>query len=111
MVASRCFYCGKSLNPGGSRACDIILFLIFWVFFFIAEICLLVASIRNAYYTKCRKMWNIDNPPRCEVIRRGVFAAGAAFTLFTAIVSHFYYVCYSRALDAYQNPPFYNKQR
>ncbi|CAA7033530.1 unnamed protein product [Microthlaspi erraticum] len=104
MVASRCFCCGKSLNRGGSRACAILLFLICWVFFLIAEACLLAASIRNAYHTKYRKMWNIDTPPSCEVIRRGVFAAGAAFALFTAIVSQFYYVCYSRARNAYQNP-------
>ncbi|CAH8260598.1 unnamed protein product [Arabidopsis lyrata] len=106
MVASRCFCCGKSLNPGGSRACAIILFLICWVFFLIAEMCLLAASIRNAYHTQYRKMWNVEDPPSCEVIRKGVFAAGAAFTLFTAIVSQFYYVCYSRARDAYQNPSY-----
>ncbi|KAH0927187.1 LOW QUALITY PROTEIN: hypothetical protein HID58_019443 [Brassica napus] len=103
MSASRCFCCGKSLNPGGSRACALLLFLICWVFFLV---CLLAASIRNAYHTQYRKMWNIDNPPSCEVIRKGVFAAGAAFTLFTAIVSQFYYVCYSRARDAYQNPSY-----
>jgi hypothetical protein len=34
-------------------------------------------------------------------LRKGVFAAGAAFTLFTAIVSEFYYVCYSRASDSF----------
>ncbi|KAJ4917877.1 hypothetical protein Rs2_03427 [Raphanus sativus] len=106
MVASRCFCCGKSLNPGGSRACAIMLFLICWAFFLIAEICLLAASIRNAYHTKYRKMWNIDAPPSCEVIRKGVFAAGASFALFTAIVSQFYYVCYSRARDDYKNPPY-----
>jgi len=51
-------------------------------------------------------MWKVEDPPSCEVIRKGVFAAGAAFTLFTAIVSQFYYVCYSRARDAYQNPSY-----
>ncbi|KFK34895.1 hypothetical protein AALP_AA5G207400 [Arabis alpina] len=62
MVASRCFCCGKSLNPGGSRACAILLFLLCWVFFLIVEICLLAASIRSAYHTMYRKMWNIDTP-------------------------------------------------
>ncbi|KAL1195283.1 hypothetical protein V5N11_013692 [Cardamine amara subsp. amara] len=106
MVATRCFCCGKALNPGGSRACAIILFLICWVFFLIAEICLLAGSIRNAYHTKYKNMWNIDERPSCEVIRRGVFAAGASFALFTAIVSQFYYVSYSRARDVYQNPNY-----
>uniref|UniRef100_M4EQ97 CASP-like protein n=1 Tax=Brassica campestris TaxID=3711 RepID=M4EQ97_BRACM len=80
--------------------------VIIMVFFLIAEICLLAASIRNAYHTKYRKMWNVDEPPSCEVIRKGVFAAGASFALFTAIVSQFYYVCYSRARDDYKNPPY-----
>ncbi|KAL2505622.1 Ankyrin repeat-containing protein [Abeliophyllum distichum] len=30
MVASRCFCCGKALNPGGSRACTLLLFIICW---------------------------------------------------------------------------------
>ncbi|CAE5960073.1 unnamed protein product [Arabidopsis arenosa] len=106
MVASRCFCCGKALNPGGSRACAIMLFLICWVFFLIAEICLLAGSIRNAYHTKYRRMWNVEDPPSCEVIRKGVFAAGASFALFTAIVSQFYYISYSRARDGYQNPHY-----
>ncbi|CAN8321613.1 unnamed protein product [Cochlearia groenlandica] len=76
------------------------------VFFLIAEVCLLAASIRNAYHTKYIKMWKIDKPSSCEVIRKGVFAAGASFALFTAIVSQFYYVCYSRARDDYKNPPY-----
>lgn len=30
MVASRCFCFGKALNPSGSRACAVILFIICW---------------------------------------------------------------------------------
>lgn len=30
MVASRCFCCGKALNPTGSRACAVILFIFCW---------------------------------------------------------------------------------
>ncbi|KAK4804189.1 hypothetical protein SAY86_004006 [Trapa natans] len=96
MAASRCFCCGKPMSPSGSRACAVILFLTCWVFFIIAEICLLAASVRNAYHTKYMRNFN-ESPPSCETIRKGVFAAGAAFTLFTAIVSEFYYISYSRA--------------
>ncbi|KAI4322912.1 hypothetical protein L6164_022562 [Bauhinia variegata] len=101
MVASRCFCCGKPLSPGGSRACAVILFVTCWVFFFIAEVCLLAGSVRNAYHTKYRTFWGED-PPSCETVRKGVFAAGAAFTLFTAIVSEFFYINYSKARESFQ---------
>ncbi|XP_028208509.1 uncharacterized protein LOC114391754 [Glycine soja] len=54
ILASRCFCCGKPLNPGGSRACAVVLFIICgtWVFFIIAEVCLLAGSVENAYHTK-----------------------------------------------------------
>ncbi|WCJ32155.1 hypothetical protein M5689_013595 [Euphorbia peplus] len=101
MVASQCFCCGKSLNPGGSRACAVMLFITCWVFFFIAEVCLLAGSVRNAYHTKYRTVFS-ESPPDCQTLRKGVFAAGAAFTLFTAIVSEFYYISYSKARNGFQ---------
>ncbi|XP_019193009.1 PREDICTED: uncharacterized protein LOC109187291 [Ipomoea nil] len=98
MVASRCFCFGKALSPGGSRACAVLLFIICWVTFFIAEVCLLAGSVRNAYHTKYRSSYLInDQPVSCETVRKGVFGAGAAFVFFTAIVSEFYYVSYSKA--------------
>ncbi|KAJ6770453.1 hypothetical protein OIU79_021156 [Salix purpurea] len=101
MFASKCFCCGKPLRPGGSRACAVILFITCWVFFFIAEICLLAGSVRNAYHTRYRKFF--DETIDCKSLRKGVFGAGAAFTLFTAIVSEVYYVCYSKARDSFQS--------
>ncbi|KAJ7948622.1 Fiber protein Fb34 [Quillaja saponaria] len=101
MVASRCFCCGKALSPGGSRAWAVVLFITCWIFFFIAEVCLLAGSVRNAYHTKYRTIFS-ENPPSCQTVRKGVFAAGAAFTFFTAIVSEFYYVSYSKARESFQ---------
>nr|AGV54747.1 fiber protein Fb34 [Phaseolus vulgaris] len=101
MVASRCFCCGKPLNPGGSRACAIVLFIICWVFFIIAEVCLLAGSVENAYHTKYRTYFG-DKSPSCETVRKGVFAAGAAFVFFTAIISEFYYINYSSAGESFQ---------
>lgn len=46
MVASRCFCCGKSLNPGGSRACAIMLFLICWY-------CLPIITTSLAFMSFC----------------------------------------------------------
>ncbi|CAN4096985.1 unnamed protein product [Withania somnifera] len=98
MMASRCFCCGMALRPGGSRGCAVLLFIICWITFFIAEVCLLAGSVRNAYHTKYRSslLFN-DKPLSCETVRKGVFAAGAAFIFFTSIISKFYYVSYSKA--------------
>ncbi|KAL6544380.1 hypothetical protein OROMI_023242 [Orobanche minor] len=101
MVASKCFCCGAPLKPGGSRACAVLLFIICWVTFFISEICLLAGSVRNAYHTKYRTRF-FENPPSCETVRKGVFAAGAAFALFTGIISEFYYVSYSNARGGFR---------
>ncbi|KAK9269241.1 hypothetical protein L1049_001011 [Liquidambar formosana] len=102
MVASRCFCCGRALSPGGSRAWAVVLFITCWVMFIIAEACLLAGSVRNAYHTKYRTIFMAENPPSCETLRKGVFGAGAAFIFFTAIVSEFYYVCYSKARESFQ---------
>ncbi|KZV46354.1 hypothetical protein F511_07906 [Dorcoceras hygrometricum] len=96
MVTTKCFCCGEPLKPGGSRAFAVLLFVICWVTFFIAEVCLLAGSVRNAYHTKYRTNF-FENPPSCETVRKGVFAAGAAFIFFTAVISEFFYYSYSRA--------------
>ncbi|KAK3018873.1 hypothetical protein RJ639_004438 [Escallonia herrerae] len=98
MFASRCMCCGRALRPGSSRAWAIVLFITCWVTFLIAGICLLAGSVRNAYHTKYRTYLS-DNPPSCETLRKGIFGAGAAFIVFTGIVSELYYVSYSKAND------------
>ncbi|KAH8493667.1 hypothetical protein H0E87_020426, partial [Populus deltoides] len=65
------------------------------VFFFIAEVCLLAASVRNAYHTK----YLSDPSHSCQKVRKGVFWAGAAFVVLTSVVSELYYVSYSKAND------------
>ncbi|XP_015899090.3 uncharacterized protein LOC107432456 [Ziziphus jujuba] len=102
MGVSRCFCCGKPLSPGGSRAWAVILFITCWVFFLIAEVCLLAGSVRNAYHTKYKPFYS-DTPQHCQTLRKGVFGAGAAFILLNAIVSQFYYVCYSSAREKFQS--------
>ncbi|KAK6157414.1 hypothetical protein DH2020_011662 [Rehmannia glutinosa] len=70
------------------------------VTFLIAEACLLAGSVRNAYHTKYRTSF-FENPPSCETVRKGVFAAGASFVFFTAIISEFYYVSYVNARESF----------
>ncbi|CAM8988660.1 unnamed protein product [Rhodiola kirilowii] len=104
MIASRCFCCGKALIPGGSRAWAVVFFIFSWIAFIIAEACLLAGSVQNAYHTKYRfKVINHDTS--CEMLRKGVFAAGAAFILFTSLLSQFYYMCYSKANRSHQGYP------
>lgn len=93
---TRCLCCGSVLKPGGSRAWAIILFFICWITFLIAEACFVAGAARNAYHTKYRGKFDMDNLS-CETLRKGVFAAGAAFTLFTLILKQFYYTCYTKA--------------
>lgn len=95
MLASRCLCCGRGLRPGGSRAWAIVLFISCWVLFFIAEVCLLAGSVKNAYHTKYRTVFN--QTLSCQTLRKGVFGAGAAFVVFTGIISELYYVSYSKA--------------
>ncbi|XP_073112640.1 uncharacterized protein [Elaeis guineensis] len=104
MAVSKCFCCGRSLRPGGSRACALLLFITCWLTFIIAEACLLAGSVRNAYHTRYRTLF-VSDPPSCQTVRKGVFAAGAAFVFFTAILSEFYYVTFSKANSAYDKEP------
>lgn len=62
---------------------------------------MLAGSVRNGYHTKYRTIFS-EQPPSCETVRKGVFAAGAAFVLFTSIVSQFYYASYSKAMGTFQ---------
>ncbi|XP_057797437.1 uncharacterized protein LOC131013386 isoform X2 [Salvia miltiorrhiza] len=98
MGASKCLCCGRALRPGCSRVWAIVLFIFCWLAFFIAELCLLAGSVRNAYHTKYRTYWS-SNPPSCETLRKGVFGAGAAFIVFTGILSQLFYVTYSKTDD------------
>ena len=57
---------------------------------------MLAGSVRNAHHTRYRNMF-FDGNLSCETVRKGVFAAGAAFVFFTAILSELYYVTYAKA--------------
>ncbi|GFP97394.1 hypothetical protein PHJA_001883500 [Phtheirospermum japonicum] len=100
MVASKCLCCGRALRPGRSRVWAIVLFITCWVTFIIAEVCLLAGSVRNAYHTKY-KTYLTQNPLSCETLRKGVFGAGAAFIVFTGILSELFYVSYSKTGDGF----------
>uniref|UniRef100_A0A2P2ISY2 Fiber protein Fb34 n=1 Tax=Rhizophora mucronata TaxID=61149 RepID=A0A2P2ISY2_RHIMU len=103
MVASRCLCFGKAMRPSRSRTWAIVLFITCWIFFCIAEVCLLAGSVRNAYHTKYYV--SSEHSLSCQELRKGVFGAAAAFIVFTGIVSEFYYVNHSRANNGQPSYP------
>ncbi|CAL1397924.1 unnamed protein product [Linum trigynum] len=94
MAVTRCLCCGRAMRPSKSRSLAIFLFVTTWVFFIIAEVCLLAAAIRNAKHTGY-----LTDSFSCKALRKGIFGAGAAFILFTGIASEFYYIHHSKASD------------
>ncbi|CAK7327587.1 unnamed protein product [Dovyalis caffra] len=97
LLASQVFTMGassyfrKGMNYGGIRNSAVVLAIISWITFFIAEACLLGGSIQNAQRTKYRTIF-VNDGPNCQTLREGVFEAGAAFILITSIVSKMSYV-------------------
>ncbi|XP_064976958.1 uncharacterized protein LOC135619162 [Musa acuminata AAA Group] len=98
-AVTRCYCCGPLLRRGGSRFCVFLLLLSCWLTFLVAEACLLAGSVQNARHTRYRGFYFM-NDPSCEVLRKGVFAAGAAFVVLTAILSVFYYILYAKGRDS-----------
>uniref|UniRef100_J3N3Q9 Uncharacterized protein n=1 Tax=Oryza brachyantha TaxID=4533 RepID=J3N3Q9_ORYBR len=64
--------------------------------FLIAESCLLAGLVQSAYHTRYRTVI-FENPPDCEMVRRGTFGAGAAFSLITCVLTGAYYYYFSKA--------------
>ncbi|XP_042520895.1 uncharacterized protein LOC122094229 [Macadamia integrifolia] len=99
MMQTRLFFLDKALNPKVPRAWALVLFVGCWITFCVVEVCLVGGSLINAQHTKHRFIIIGDLlPSSCQTLRRGVFAAGAAFTVLTTICSQFYYLYYSKDL-------------
>ncbi|KAM3298909.1 hypothetical protein ACQJBY_040413 [Aegilops geniculata] len=106
MAASRCFCCGRALSPGRWRFFSGLFFVLCWLTFVIAEVCLLAGSVRNAYHTKYVSGYYNGGALPCAMLRRGVFGAGAAFAFLTTLFVMLHYVFYSKARAA--PPPIIN---
>ncbi|KAF5730658.1 hypothetical protein HS088_TW19G00251 [Tripterygium wilfordii] len=84
----------KTSSSNRSSACAIVLLIVSWLTFLIAEACLLFGSVVNAKRTKYRTIFVANDDLHCETLRRGVFEAGAAFVVLTSLASKFYHVCH-----------------
>ncbi|XP_052184119.1 uncharacterized protein LOC127796162 [Diospyros lotus] len=93
---TKCFCFSKGLFGGTSTTCAVFFFIFSWVSFLGAEACLLAGSARNAYHTKYRATFRVQDLS-CATLRKGVFAAGAALTLLSMLGSVLYYWAYSKA--------------
>ncbi|CAD5191372.1 uncharacterized protein LOC135598769 [Musa acuminata AAA Group] len=96
-AATRCLCFGRGLSAGGPRTCAIASFVVSWISFLVAEVCLLAGSARNAYHTKYVGYFAKKDLSSCTALRKGVFAAGATFVLLSMISSLLYYWSYSKA--------------
>ncbi|XP_004299041.1 PREDICTED: uncharacterized protein LOC101305664 [Fragaria vesca subsp. vesca] len=95
-AVTRCLCCGKGLVSGSSTTRTVFFFVFSWTTFLGAEACLLAGSARNAYHTKYRGKFNLDDLS-CATLRKGVFAAAAALTLLSLIGANLYYWSHSKA--------------
>ncbi|KAL2324128.1 hypothetical protein Fmac_023186 [Flemingia macrophylla] len=95
-AVTRCLCCGKGLVSGCSATFAVVSFILSWISFLGAEACLLAGSARNAYHTRYRGYFG-GNHLSCATLRKGVFAAGAALTLFSMLASILYYWAHSKA--------------
>nr|CAD1840841.1 unnamed protein product [Ananas comosus var. bracteatus] len=98
MTATRCFCCGSPLRPGKARAFAGICFLACCGV--VLARCIGSQRIPHAVPHRLR-----ERPPSCETVRKGVFAAGAAFVFFTAALAELHYAFYAKARAATLFPP------
>ncbi|KAJ7559132.1 hypothetical protein O6H91_04G071800 [Diphasiastrum complanatum] len=104
MGVTRCFCCGGPYDSGASRSCAIVSLALLWLCFLIAEACFLAGANRNQMRTNT-EFFKGTLIPDCETISKGVFAAAAAFTFFSGILSEVYYICTTKSrLDNPQGP-------
>ena len=62
----------------------------------------MAGAVRNAYHTKYRNSLHFGTFS-CETLRKGVFGAGAAFTVFILILSVVYYMNFTKSNDGVRN--------
>ncbi|XP_024392072.1 uncharacterized protein [Physcomitrium patens] len=98
MIDTRCLCCGGGYKPGGARTVGIIVLLLSWICFIIASAALFVGAGQNKIRTK-GLLYRSDRNVSCKEVRRSLFAAAAAFTFITMLMTEIYYILISRARE------------
>ncbi|CAK9231783.1 unnamed protein product [Sphagnum troendelagicum] len=83
------FFARSAYKHGAVRTYAIVAFIISWLVFAIAFLCLIVGAIANHVHT--------NGHTTCEEVKSAVFAVGAAFTFLTMLMSILYYILISKA--------------
>ncbi|CAF2082673.1 hypothetical protein BRARA_F00795 [Brassica rapa] len=104
MGVTKCMCFGRPLSPGSDRAWSIIYFISSWMTFLVAEACLIAGATKNAYHTKYLSAQAFS----CESLRKGIFIAGAVFTVATMILNVYYYFHFTKSVSS---PPTHKANR
>jgi preprotein translocase subunit SecG len=93
MIVTRCLCCGSAYNPGAARTFAVLAFIFSWLFFILAFAVLLAGASGNKIHTK----GYISQSVTCHQVKKSLFAAGAALTFLTMLLSELYYVLIMKA--------------
>ncbi|MCO5580959.1 hypothetical protein L7F22_034833 [Adiantum nelumboides] len=104
-AATRCLCFGSSLKPDTAWAFASIFCILHWISFIAAEACFIAGAMQDA-----KHMRNISSTfgkeISCEAIRKDTFVAGVVLAVVTCILSISYYLCYSKAQEAFGKVQF-----
>ncbi|CAM6011469.1 unnamed protein product [Sphagnum balticum] len=93
MILTRCLCCGSGYNPGAARTFAVVVFIFSWLFFIFSFAVLLAGASANQIRTK----GFVNQSLTCEEVKKSIFAAGAALTFITMLLTELYYVLISKA--------------
>jgi hypothetical protein len=93
MIVTRCLCCGSAYEPGAARTFAVVAFIFSWLFFILAFAVLLAGASGNKIHTK----GYISQSVTCHQVKKSLFAAGAALTFLTMLLSELYYVLIVKA--------------
>jgi uncharacterized membrane protein len=98
MSVTRCLCCGRGYKPGASRTFAFILFIFSWMSFIVASAALIAGASQNKIQTK-GLFYSTETDVTCRQVQKSLFAAAAAFTFITMLVTEVYYVLIEMARE------------
>ncbi|MCO5612635.1 hypothetical protein L7F22_066904 [Adiantum nelumboides] len=99
-AATRCLCFGSSLKPGAARAFASVFCILHWISFVAAEACFIAGAVQDAKHIRYISS-TFAKEISCEAIRKDTFVTGVVLAVVTCILSISYYLCYSKAQEAF----------